>query len=38
MLKIVAAGVTALFVTAAPLAYAEPATSQDRLTAADWEH
>ena len=38
MLKIVAAGVTALFVTAAPLAYAEQAASQDRLTAADWEH
>jgi hypothetical protein len=36
--KIVAAGVTALFVTAAPLAYAEQAASQDRLTAADWEH
>ncbi|HEV3112010.1 MAG TPA: Spy/CpxP family protein refolding chaperone [Candidatus Binataceae bacterium] len=38
MLKIVAAGVTALFVTAAPLAYAEQAASQDRLTAADLEH
>lgn len=38
MWKIVAAGVTALFVTAAPLAYAEQAASQDRLTAADWEH
>ena len=37
MLKIVAAGVTALFVTAAPLAYAEQAASQDRLTAADWD-
>ena len=37
MLKIVAAGVTALFVTAAPFAYAEQAASQDRLTATDWE-
>ena len=37
MLRIVAAGVTALFVTAAPLAYAEQAASQDRLTAADWD-
>lgn len=37
MLKIVAAGVTALFVTAAPLAWAEQAASQDRLTATDWE-
>jgi hypothetical protein len=34
MLKIVTAGVTALFVTAAPLAYAEQAASHDRLTAA----
>ena len=38
MLKIVVAGATALFVTAAPLAYAQQAASQDRLTAADWEH
>jgi hypothetical protein len=38
MLKIVAAGVTALFVTAAPLAYAEQAASHDRLTAADLEN
>jgi hypothetical protein len=38
VLKIVAAGLTALFVTASPLAYAEQAASQDRLTAADWEH
>jgi LTXXQ motif family protein len=38
VLKIVAAGVTALFVTAATLAYAQQAASQDRLTAADWEH
>jgi hypothetical protein len=37
-LKMIAAGVTALFVTTAPLAYAEQAASQDRLTAADWEH
>ena len=37
MLKIVAAGVTALFVTAAPLAYAEQAASHDRLTAGDLE-
>ena len=37
MLKIVVAGVTALFVTAAPLAYAQQAASQDRLTAADWD-
>jgi hypothetical protein len=37
MLKIVAAGVTALFVTAAPPAYAQQAASQDRLTAADWD-
>ena len=37
MLKIVAAGVTALFVTAAPLAYAEQAASSERLTAADLE-
>jgi hypothetical protein len=32
MLKIVAAGVTALFVTVAPLAYAEQAASRERLT------
>jgi hypothetical protein len=38
VLKIVAAGLTALFVTAAPLAYAEQAASQDHLTAADYEH
>ena len=38
MLKIIAAGVTALFVTAAPLAYAEQAASRDRLTAADLEN
>ena len=38
MLKIIAAGVTALFVTAAPLAYAEQATSQGRLSAADLEN
>jgi hypothetical protein len=38
MLKILAAGVTALFVTAAPLAYAEQAASHDRLTAADLEN
>ena len=38
MLKIIAAGVTALFVTAAPLAYAEQAASHDRLTAADLEN
>jgi hypothetical protein len=37
MLKIVAAGVTALFVTAAPLAYAEQAASHDRLSVADLE-
>ena len=37
MLKIIAAGVTALFVTAAPLAYAEQAASPERLTAADLE-
>jgi hypothetical protein len=37
MLKIIAAGLTALFVTAAPLAYAEQAASQERLTAADWD-
>ena len=37
MLKIIAAGVTALFVTAAPLAYAERAASPERLTAADLE-
>ena len=36
MLKIIAAGVTALFVTAAPLAYAQ-AVSHDRLTASDLE-
>jgi hypothetical protein len=38
MLKKVAAGLTALFVTAAPIAYAQQAASQDRLTATDWEH
>jgi hypothetical protein len=38
MLKIVTAGVTALFVTVAPLAYAEQAASLERLTAADLEH
>jgi hypothetical protein len=37
VLKMLAAGVTALFVAAAPLAYAEQAASQDHLTAADWE-
>jgi LTXXQ motif family protein len=37
MLKIIAAGVIALFVTAAPLAYAEQAASHDRLTAGDLE-
>ena len=37
MLKIIAAGVTALFITAAPLAYAEQAASPERLTAADWD-
>jgi hypothetical protein len=37
VLKIVAVGVTALFVTAAPPAYAQQAASQDRLTAADWD-
>ena len=37
MLKIVAAGVTALFVAVAPLAYAEQAASRERLTAADLE-
>ena len=37
MLKIVAAGVTALFVTAALLAYAEQAASRERLTATDLE-
>jgi len=37
MLKIIAAGVTALFVTAAPLAYAEQGASPERLTAADLE-
>jgi hypothetical protein len=38
MLKIVAAGVTALFVTASPLAYAQaPAgKAMERLSAADW--
>jgi hypothetical protein len=35
--EIVAAGVTALFVTAAPLAYAEQAASHDRLSVADLE-
>jgi LTXXQ motif family protein len=38
MLKIITAGVTALFVTAAPLAYAEQAASHDRITAADLEN
>ena len=38
MLKIVTAGVTALFVATAPLAYAEQAASHDRLTAADLEN
>jgi LTXXQ motif family protein len=38
MLKIVAVGATALFVATAPLAYAQQGASQDRLTAADWEH
>ena len=38
MLKIIAAGVTALFVTAAPLAYAEQAASQGRLSASDLEN
>jgi hypothetical protein len=37
MLKIVTAAVTALFITAAPLAYAEQAASPERLTAVDWE-
>ena len=39
MLKIVAAGVTALFVTAAPLAHAQLPSSgaSERLTAADWD-
>ena len=36
MLKIVAAGVTALFVTASPLAYAQTAASAATPTAADW--
>jgi hypothetical protein len=38
MLKIVTAGVTALFVATAPLAYAEHAASHERLTAADLEN
>ena len=38
MLKIIAAGVTALFVIAAPLAYAEQAASQGRLSASDLEN
>ena len=39
MLKVIAVGVTALFVTAAPLAYADPpsAGASERLTAADWD-
>ena len=36
MLKIVAAGVTALFVTASPLAYAQTAASAATPSAADW--
>ena len=38
MLKIVTAGVVVLFVIASPLAYAQLPTSQDRLTASDWEN
>ena len=38
MLKIIAAGVTALFVIAAPLAYAEQAASEGRLSASDLEN
>ena len=39
MLKTVAAGVTALFIAASPLAFAEEpsAAASERLTAADWE-
>ena len=39
MLKTVAAGVTALFIAASPLAFAEEpsAGASERLTAADWE-
>jgi hypothetical protein len=36
MLKIVTAGVTALFVTASPLAYAQTAASAATPSAADW--
>jgi len=39
MWKIAAAGVTALFVTASPLAYAQSSSAEtrDRLTAAEWK-
>jgi LTXXQ motif family protein len=39
MWKIAAAGVTALFVSASPFAYAQsyPAETRDRLTAAEWK-
>ena len=37
MLKIVAAGLTALFITASPLAYAEAPSDGPRLSAADLE-
>lgn len=36
MLRIVAAGITALFVTASPLAYAETPTAAAPLSPADW--
>ena len=36
MLKIMTAGVTALFVTASPLAYAQTAASAATPSAADW--
>ena len=36
MLRIVAAGVTALFLTASPLAYAETPSGGAPLSAADW--
>jgi len=39
MLKIAAAGVTALFVTASPIAYAQSSSAEtpERLSAADWK-
>ena len=37
MLKIVAAGLAALFITASPLAYAEAPSDGPRLSAADLE-